>query len=53
MAPHIYKSSFKDVEQFTSNTVWEFLFSKNPKLKPEAVALIDATNGDKVRPFSH
>ena len=44
----IYKSSFKDVEKFSNFSVFEFLFTKNPNLKPDNVALIDAISGDKV-----
>lgn len=45
----IYQSHFPPVQQWSNLGVFDFLFTKNPKLRPNHVALIDATTGDKVR----
>ncbi|ORY89058.1 hypothetical protein BCR35DRAFT_317396 [Leucosporidium creatinivorum] len=43
----IYTSHFPPVQQWSNLGVFDFLFTKNPNLKPNNVALIDANTGEK------
>lgn len=45
----IYQSHFPPVKQWSNLGVFDFLFTKNPKLRKDKVALIDATTGEEVR----
>lgn len=45
----IYKSSFSNVQSFTSDGVFDFLFTNNPTLQPDKPALIDGLTGETVR----